>query len=105
MATECPRCGLINPPAARHCDCGYDLATRPALAERELGLRALFLSLDGRIGRATYWLKFLLPYAGVWIGLVYLDRTLGTFDRQTQLGLCSGIFLVVTLYPYIAVAV
>lgn len=24
MAKDCPRCGLINPPGAQRCDCGYD---------------------------------------------------------------------------------
>ena len=25
---DCPRCGLINPPEAQRCDCGYDFASR-----------------------------------------------------------------------------
>jgi hypothetical protein len=24
QAMDCPRCGLLNPPEARRCDCGYD---------------------------------------------------------------------------------
>jgi len=27
-AQDCPRCGLVNPPEARRCDCGYDFAAR-----------------------------------------------------------------------------
>jgi hypothetical protein len=28
MAKDCPRCGLLNPPEAQRCDCGYDFASR-----------------------------------------------------------------------------
>src|SRR5437867_7937692 len=28
MARECPKCGLVNPPDTRRCDCGYDFETR-----------------------------------------------------------------------------
>lgn len=28
MAKDCPNCGLLNPPEAQHCDCGYDFVTR-----------------------------------------------------------------------------
>jgi len=24
MAKNCPHCGLVNPPQAQRCDCGYD---------------------------------------------------------------------------------
>ena len=26
MVRECPRCGLVSPPTAPQCDCGYDSA-------------------------------------------------------------------------------
>jgi hypothetical protein len=28
MPNDCPRCGLVNPPKAQRCDCGYDFVTR-----------------------------------------------------------------------------
>ncbi len=28
MAKDCPKCGLVNPPGAQRCDCGYDFVTR-----------------------------------------------------------------------------
>jgi len=28
MVKDCPKCGLVNPPEALRCDCGYDFATR-----------------------------------------------------------------------------
>ncbi len=24
---DCPRCGLVNPPSAERCDCGYDFVS------------------------------------------------------------------------------
>src|SRR5262245_54183428 len=27
MAKDCPKCGLLNPPNAQRCDCGYDFDT------------------------------------------------------------------------------
>ncbi len=105
MANECPQCGLINPPDARRCDCGYDLATRLALNASRISLRTLFFSLDGRIGRSTYWLKFSLPYLAIYLALVLLDQALGTLDRNELIGLFSGIFLLLALYPSVAVGV
>jgi hypothetical protein len=28
MVQECPKCGLVNPPEAARCDCGYDFLER-----------------------------------------------------------------------------
>jgi hypothetical protein len=30
-AKDCPSCGLVNPPNAERCDCGYDFAARRML--------------------------------------------------------------------------
>ena len=27
-AKNCPKCGLVNPPSAQRCDCGYDFVSR-----------------------------------------------------------------------------
>lgn len=31
-AIDCPACGLVNPPSAQRCDCGYDFAARQVLS-------------------------------------------------------------------------
>jgi len=105
MATECPQCGLINPPSAQRCDCGYDLVRRPALKASRTGLHALFFSFDGRIGRATYWLKFFVPYLAIYLPLLAVDWALGTVDRKETVGVLSGIFMLLALYPSVAVGV
>jgi len=105
MATECPQCGLINPPAAQRCDCGYNLAQRPTLNASRIGLQALLFSFTGRIGRSTYWLKFLVPYFALYLVLLVVDWTLGTLDRKEAIGLLSGIFLLLALFPSVAVGV
>ena len=104
MAQNCPQCGLTNPSDARRCDCGYDLAGRPPVVGPPTGLRHLLLSFNGRIGGSTYWLRFFLPYVGIYLGLVALDAILGTLDENEGVGVLSGIFLLVALYPSLAVA-
>src|SRR4051812_30138947 len=34
MVQECPKCGLVNPPTATRCDCGYDFASRQVVGPR-----------------------------------------------------------------------
>ncbi len=65
----------------------------------------LLFSLEGRIPRSTYWLKFILPYLVIYLVLLLLDHALGTVGRDPSVGILSGIFSLVALYPYIAVAV
>jgi uncharacterized membrane protein YhaH (DUF805 family) len=67
---------------------------------------SLLFSLDGRIGRSTYWLKFFLPYLAIYLVLLALDWRLETHEPQEKtIGLLSGIFVAVALYPSIAVNV
>jgi uncharacterized membrane protein YhaH (DUF805 family) len=105
MVNKCPRCGLINPPDAQRCDCGYDFVGRPTLSASRISFRTLFFSLDGRIGRSTYWLKFFLPYVVVYVALVLLDLACGTIDHEAGMGVFSGVFLLLTMYSSIAVGV
>ena len=65
---------------------------------------SLLFSLDGRIGRSTYWLKFFLPYLAIYLVLLALDWRLGTHaPEEKTVGLLSGMFVAVALYPSIAV--
>jgi uncharacterized membrane protein YhaH (DUF805 family) len=61
--------------------------------------------LEGRIGLSTYWLKFLLPYFVLYLALIFLDRASGTLNLPEGIDLFSGIFILLRLYPSIAVGV
>src|SRR5215470_10790432 len=50
-AWECSRCGLLNPPSSRRCDCGHPFGVS---VPRATPLTGLF-SFTGRIARAHYW--------------------------------------------------
>jgi uncharacterized membrane protein YhaH (DUF805 family) len=104
MANDCPRCGLLNPPSAQRCDCGYDLLQRPIIAEPKISARALLFSFEGRIGRYRYWM-FLLPYSIVYVALIRLDTARDTLAAGGGIGLYSGIFFLLTLYSSLAVGV
>lgn len=67
---------------------------------------SLLFSLDGRVDRSTYWLKFCLPYLAIYLLLLAADWRLGTYDPDEKtVGLLSGIFVAVALYSSIAVNV
>lgn len=101
MAQTCPRCGLLNPAGAARCDCGYDLVSQPAASWAPVDLGALFFSSDGRIGRATFWLKFALPYLAIYLVLLAVDNMIGTADAKGDIGFLSGAFLLIGIYPYL----
>ena len=104
MGNDCPRCGLLNPPSAQRCDCGYDLVQRPGVSGAKISTRAWLFSFDGRIGRLRYWM-FYLPYWIVGLASVHLDYARDTLAAGHSIGLYSGLFMLVTLYPALAVGV
>jgi uncharacterized membrane protein YhaH (DUF805 family) len=104
MAQECPRCGLVSPQDTRRCDCGYDFVTRTSVEAQHVGWQELLFSLDGRIGRAAYWLVLSTSMAA-YLVLFALDLALGTVNETEKIGLLSGIFLLLAAYPSIAVGV
>jgi hypothetical protein len=58
---KCPQCGLVNPPAAELCDCGYSFLDRRATRPHQPGEK--LTPLD--IGVAV-----LLPPVGLILGLL-----------------------------------
>jgi hypothetical protein len=90
MVRECPKCGLINPPTAEQCDCGYEFATG-----RVTGLRA-----PRRLPPPVGWL--LVPVfvligivLGPFVRVVLLDdpkpRGLAVVFYAFQGAVCGGI--------------
>ena len=103
MAQECPQCGLLNPSTATRCDCGYDLVTRPQSNAPVVDWRALLFSFDGRIGRSTYW-RFFGPYLAISMVMILIDVFADTSTTKVG-GMFSAVFLVLALYPWVAVSV
>ena len=46
---QCPNCQLLNPPAAQHCDCGYNFRTRSIEQPEKEGKGGRKLSLRGAL--------------------------------------------------------
>ena len=46
---DCPQCGLLNPPTAQRCDCGYDFTRRPP-PQRVRSSRSAFTWLATGLG-------------------------------------------------------
>jgi uncharacterized membrane protein YhaH (DUF805 family) len=59
----------------------------------------LYLSLDGRIGRQTFWIGILV-LLGISIVLAVIDGVLGTMT-QSGIGILGMIFAVISIYPAI----
>ena len=62
-------------------------------------------SIKGRIPRSALWLKFYIPYILIEIFMIGLDVATGQFNQETGVGLFSTIFVLIGIYPSIAVAV
>ena len=62
----------------------------------------LYLSFDGRIGRQTYWIAFIVLMV-VSVIAAAIDMVFGTYNAEYGVGLLSGIFSVACIYPSLAV--
>ncbi len=72
---------------------------------QKISYSKLLFSLDGRISRSTFWLKFYLPYIILIMICVLLDYTFGTLIEDVGIGLISGLVTLLFVYPGIAVTV
>lgn len=63
------------------------------------------LSIEGRVPRSWYWLRFILPYIGLMIVAVLLDFMFGTYDPEQGIGMISGLLGLAALWPSIATGV
>ena len=66
----------------------------------EPGGISLWFSTRGRISRSTYWLKFVLPIAGIQIVGAVLDVMLG-FDDPDEIGPVGGLLFLLIVWPAI----
>jgi uncharacterized membrane protein YhaH (DUF805 family) len=81
------------------------MANQAATAKGGTDWKWLLLSLEGRIPRSTYWLKFILP--AVVLGFIagVLDGVLGLSSPEGYGGVISGLFGLALIWPSIATGV
>lgn len=63
-----------------------------------------YATFAGRARRKEYW-YFILFYCIAIIALVVVDGLAGTFSEEAEIGLFSGLFILATIVPSIAVTV
>src|SRR5215831_12440983 len=68
-------------------------------------LGEFLFSFRGRVSRYQYWVRYVLPYALLFIGLSIVDAAAGTYDEKSGTGLLSGIFMLVAVWPGLAIGV
>jgi len=67
-------------------------------------LKNKYATFEGRARRAEYW-YFVLFYALSIVALAIVDGVVGTFGEEIGIGLLSGIFVLATFVPTLAVTV
>jgi len=63
------------------------------------------LSIEGRIPRSTYWLRFIPTAIALGFVSVFVDMALGTFNAEQGYGVISGLFSLAAIWPSIATGV
>src|SRR4051812_46683345 len=87
---DCPKCGLINPPSAQRCDCGYDFVSRQ--------MEASYLGKRDGVGELTLTetaLCLLVPLLGVILGLT--ARQQGRRSAGNKMLIASVLMMVLPL--------
>lgn len=52
--------------------------TTPVEAAPEMSIGKIWFSFEGRISRSTWWMKYILPYFGIYIAMIIADGIIGT---------------------------
>jgi uncharacterized membrane protein YhaH (DUF805 family) len=63
-----------------------------------------YATFEGRARRSEYW-YYMLFYFLAFVALAIVDGVTGTLDEEAGIGLLSGLFVLATLIPTIAVLV
>jgi hypothetical protein len=98
-AKDCPKCGLVNPPSAQRCDCGYDFVSRTT--ERSY-LGAGAVANQSSPSFIEFAVCVFLPGIGLLLGLV--ARIRGRRVAGRLMLLISGIVIAVCNAPIVLVA-
>jgi uncharacterized membrane protein YhaH (DUF805 family) len=67
-------------------------------------IKSKYATFEGRARRKEFW-YFVLFYVLALIVLLIVDEITGTMNEEAGIGLLSGIFILATLIPYLAVTV
>jgi uncharacterized membrane protein YhaH (DUF805 family) len=67
-------------------------------------LKNKYATFEGRARRKEYW-YFVLFYALAIVALAIVDGVVGTFSEEIGIGLFSGVFVLATFVPTLAVTV
>jgi len=67
-------------------------------------LKNKYATFEGRARRQEYW-YYVLFYVLAIVALAMIDRITGTFSKEAGIGLLSGLFVLATIVPTIAVTV
>jgi hypothetical protein len=89
VVQDCPNCGLINPPDAQRCDCGYDFASR---SMRESYLKPQEVAAIHAPRAVEIAVCVLLPVIGIILGL--RARSRGRRPAGRTMLIISGAMLV-----------
>ncbi len=73
LITDCPKCGLTNPPGTEQCDCGFRFVERPKsveiyLSDARLSAGASAKSSCSECGREIQSSWVACPSCGAWVG-------------------------------------
>ena len=109
---KCDKCGNDNPAESNFCkDCGTSLSGYTAGGSTRQGMVSFsdavklgfqrYFEFKGRSTRAEYWWWALFALLANVI-LSVLDMMIGTYNVQSNSGLLSGLFGLVTLIPGLA---
>ena len=63
-----------------------------------------YATFEGRARRKEYW-YFVLFYVLAIVALAIVDEMIGTFSEEAEIGLLSGLFVLATFVPSLAVTV
>lgn len=70
-----------------------------------MSLSQFYFSFEDRISRSAFWFKFWLPYMAMGVAVSLIDVFTGNINEDGGIGTFSIIYMLLTLWPLIAVSV
>ncbi len=86
MVQDCPVCGLVNPPDAQQCDCGYDFSSRNVQRSNLTDKDLAQLEDNARNPRVV-------PVPGGWVTAILLNAIINGTNEYGMIGLVASSFI------------